>query len=287
MGLFKDKSVQESFDKNGFVCLPAIDADAAERLTKLYGSVNPASDTGIYSNLQDQPEDLNRRIGDEFKATFKDFIEEHFTDVQVSGSAYLVKQTGSGSQSQLHQDYTLVDEREQISVSIWCPMVDVDESNGCLQVIPGSHKMFSTIRSVNIPSIYLEFEDKLEKYLTSVPVKKGTAVVYAHNLFHGSKPNLTDQIRIAAVLSVASNKADLLHYFKQDKDVLQVEVDESFYYKTMPAYRTEQTLVGVKKQGTFPFQKDKILNKSQVYSKLESSFRETKKKRGILQRLFG
>ncbi len=287
MGIFKDKAIQQEFDTKGFVCLPALNAEQIEEITRLYSEVKPKSNPGIYSNVQDQPKELNRKIADTIKGAFSEFIATHFQEVQIAGCSYLVKQSGEGSQSEMHQDYTLVEEDKFTSLSIWCPMCDVDENNGCLQVINGSHKWFSALRSVNIPSLYLGFEEQLTRHLTPVAVKAGTAVLYAHNLFHGSKPNLSSEIRISSTISIAPKQAKLSHFFKQKDHILQVEIDEDFYYTTMPIYRSEGRLVDIKPIQKLPLTLVNEVSNEKFYETAKVEHKTSSDLLGYLKRLFG
>ncbi len=246
MQMFKDTGNQRELDRDGAVCIPALNASQIAELTELYAEVKPVDATGIYSNIQDQPASLNFRINAKLIDAFRPFIEQHFTNVKVAGSSFLVKHAGGHSQSQLHQDYTLVDESEFLSLSIWCPLVDVDLHNGCLQVIKGTHNMFRhTLRSLNMPSLYLEFDERLEEHLTAIPVKAGTAVVYAHNLFHGSKPNASDETRFAAVVALTPETAETFHVLKNGENMDVLKVEDRFYCETVPTFRQTGKIRGV------------------------------------------
>ena len=48
---------------------------------------------------------------------------------------------GPAGEVALHQDITFVDESRYQSLGLWCPLTDVDTTNGCLHVIPGSHRL--------------------------------------------------------------------------------------------------------------------------------------------------
>ncbi|WP_421121231.1 phytanoyl-CoA dioxygenase family protein [Aquihabitans daechungensis] len=161
--------------------------------------------------------------------------ERLFADGYLAGASFLVKGTGADSASNPHQDWNIVDERVAQSLSIWCPLVDVDRDNGALVVIPGSHRLRASLRSIDSPSIYLDFTEELEPHLTVVEAAAGEAVLYAHNLFHGSKPNHSSETRVSAVTGVLPRRARHLHYRRAADERFEVlDVDRSFYMEGIP-----------------------------------------------------
>lgn len=101
-----------------------------------------------------------------------------------------------------HQDYTYWQCcKEPSLVTAWVAFTDVDVSNGCMQVVPRSHK-WGLVNANNF------FEQNLEKQqqeiivpenekFTTVPlVMKAGQVSFHHALtIHGSGPNSTDKPR--------------------------------------------------------------------------------------------
>ena len=85
-----------------------------------------------------------------------------------------------------HQDaiFTTMDAHHILQLTVWLPLCDATEENGCLQVSPGVHEE----RVVYWRGI--ERKDSV-----SVPMNKGD-VIFIHKLCpHGSGPNQTDGIR--------------------------------------------------------------------------------------------
>ena len=88
-------------------------------------------------------------------------------------------------------------------VSAWVALDDVDESNGCMSIVPGSHRWGNQISFVrSLPS----FEDIPEEFdghtieVVRRPVKKGE-VHYHHALtWHGSHANTSNRPRRAIAI---------------------------------------------------------------------------------------
>ena len=234
--LFRSELLAREFEENGFVVLPFLTEKEVNEIKQLFNKYKPREGNyHIYSNLEDNSPAVNLTIENKISEIFQRSIDSTFCNYKIYGGSYLVKGTGIDSATTLHQDWNIVDESTDTSLTIWVPIQDVDETNGCLQVIPGSHRWFSSIRSSNISSLYIKFESNIQKALVSLPVKAGTAVVFAFNLFHGSKPNQTQNLRKAVHLALVNQQAETIHYIRDtaNKKILKVRCDKNFLYKEM------------------------------------------------------
>lgn len=94
----------------------------------------------------------------------------------------------------LHQDdgYGTLDPAEDVTV--WTALTDTDESNGCLVVIPGSH------RHGVIPHAVSRLNPALREApgdgAVPVPLAAGEAVAFTGLTLHGSGPNCGDRPRV-------------------------------------------------------------------------------------------
>lgn len=235
---FRDPRLDDAFARDGVVCVPFLDPEQVDHLRRLWEQVRPPSLEGIYSNVHASDPEVNRRVDLEITQTFAAAASRLFDGAHLAGASFLVKGTGADSASTPHQDWNNVDELQAQSASIWVPLVDVDERNGALQVVPGSHRLRPSIRSLDTPSRYLDFDERLEPHLRCLPARAGDAVIYAHDLFHGSKPNLTGEIRVSAVSGVVPVGEQLVHHRRipGTTDGFEVlEVDRDFFFSGLPA----------------------------------------------------
>jgi ectoine hydroxylase-related dioxygenase (phytanoyl-CoA dioxygenase family) len=58
-------------------------------------------------------------------------------------------------------------------------------------------------------------EGEAAEYVIDLPIKAGTAVVFAMNVFHGSRLNLQNSPRPAMHLALTHKEAQLIHYLHQ------------------------------------------------------------------------
>jgi phytanoyl-CoA hydroxylase len=99
-----------------------------------------------------------------------------------------------------HQDLgVLMEEADAATIlSCWMAVTDATLENGCLQVIPGSHRRdlvdhCPTGRDLGIPDRLLTLEDA-----TPIPMQAGSVLIFGQNLIHGALDNATDdQVRIS------------------------------------------------------------------------------------------
>ena len=96
-----------------------------------------------------------------------------------------------------HQDLGVVNEEADDTdmLTVWFPLMDTDAENGCLQVLPGSHRgevltHCSGAQGLNIPSTILP-----EAEARAVPLPAGGALFLHRKTVHAALPNLSDRIR--------------------------------------------------------------------------------------------
>ena len=128
-----------------------------------------------------------------------------------------------GTEQPLHSDTIHFHSIPQLwMVGVWIAFEDMDESNGTLRVVPGSHKWgtydYNTLNFEHPDSIedgYTKNYTKYEHFVRSlikckkatempVRIKKGQALIWASNLLHGGIP-IKDSNR--------TRKSQAIHYF--------------------------------------------------------------------------
>jgi len=153
-----------------------------------------------------------------------------------------------GGEVPLHQNWAFVDEHKCSSVSIWCPLVDSNEENGTLQLVPGSHKRFGEIRGPMIPWELENIKNEIiNDFLVPMNTKAGNAVLLDDSIIHYSAINKTNALRLTIQLILIPEEMPSIHYHMNpaisNEDVNVLEVDHEFYMKFNPWKQPE----GVKK----------------------------------------
>ena len=100
-------------------------------------------------------------------------------------------------------------------LTAWVALIDVDEHNGCMEVVPGSHRWGlldeSDFFAQDLESLQRSIEEKSGHKFETVPcVLPAGAVSFHHCLtVHGSRPNLSDAPRLSLVIHM---QPDGTHY---------------------------------------------------------------------------
>ena len=82
-------------------------------------------------------------------------------------------------------------------VGAWFPMLDVDEQNGCLELIPGSHRngiLPHRLPDARAPMVHIAEED-LPGAPVTVPVRRGSVLFLHGCMVHRSLPNRSSTVR--------------------------------------------------------------------------------------------
>ncbi len=218
--VLRDDQRQQELDEQGFVILPLLGADEVQHLRELFvqstGGVVENTAYGMYIGLEETDLERKRALIQRLLGTILPRANEHFMDCKPHLGSFLVKAPGADSYTYPHQDWTFVDNPEYRSMTVWTALVDIDESNGALGFVPGSHAFFD--KPVGSPSPDFAtctqgHEAMLYEYLQFVRLKAGEAVVFDNRTIHGATPNRTEQLRLAVAIGMTPREAQLYHYF--------------------------------------------------------------------------
>ncbi|MCP4121536.1 MAG: phytanoyl-CoA dioxygenase family protein [Bacteroidetes bacterium] len=251
---FIDPELQEAFDRDGYVVVPFLNEAEIKHLRKVYDdALTGEFPTGFHSTMHSQSHEYRRLIDKEVQKVFVPKTEKYLDNYQPLVACFVVKEPGPNSGFDFHLDWSMVNEKEHISLTFWTPLIDTNAQNGNLWVLKGSHKLRDTIRGG--PGLFNYFcDDKSlsQSELVELPVKAGTAVVFDHKLWHGAPPNLGDETRPAINLALMPKEARSLHYNLAPNNQIEVfEVDADFYNRVLididPDYMKSIGFIDIKK----------------------------------------
>ncbi len=109
-----------------------------------------------------------------------------------------------------HQDeafYLKADDPEthsRVRMSVWVPLQDAHERNGCLWVVPGSHRWGIddwTWQDGGTCQKRINRHEYAEQHAIALPVQAGSVVLFSAWTWHHSKNNQTDRMRRAFIVS--------------------------------------------------------------------------------------
>lgn len=104
-------------------------------------------------------------------------------------------------------------------VSVWIPLVDVDEVNGCLQLIPFSHT-WGLIPCARNAQGHLEPVEDVEQRgnVETVSMQTGDILLFNQLTLHRSLPNRSDEVRWSIDLRYSPADQPLTYHVDPDYD---------------------------------------------------------------------
>ncbi|QAY75109.1 phytanoyl-CoA dioxygenase family protein [Sphingosinicella sp. BN140058] len=240
---FKDSDLQDAFTADGFVVVDLFDADTAAALLAHVlevsaGAFEPSEIGGnrltYYASVIDSDFEVRRRLFRLLAPAMTDAADRLLDRHRLVTAGIVAKKGGAGTLA-LHTDPTLTTDPDIASLTLWCPLVDVEEANGRLHVIPGSHKVSRQINGPGIPEYYWRYRDRIARHATALSLKAGQAVIFDGRLIHGSPPNTTERVRAAIMASFVPEEAQAL-LFTPDPDsagarLLMFDVGNGRYFE--------------------------------------------------------
>ncbi|MEH2059245.1 MAG: tetratricopeptide repeat protein [Nostoc sp.] len=230
-------SIDLELEDKGYTVIDFLEEDEVQSLIRFYreNSIpNDIIEPVVSSTICSSDLAYRQQVIQQAKKVFIPKLEILFPNHKVAICTFINKKTNKLSSGvTLHQDRSFADEINLKTFGVWCPLIDVNEQNGCFNVVQKSHLLNSTPRSSNgFPYSQEVLSIMKQNYLTNVPMKAGQALVYDNRLFHGSCPNSTNAERVALICVITHKKSPVLFYSRdsQNSNKLEVfEVDDMFY----------------------------------------------------------
>lgn len=200
--VFADAQLDEEFGRRGYVVCPLLAPHEIESLLQLHQALPPDQPADFYATVFSRDVDYRRRVSEGVGAALMPRLQSLLPEHELCFAVFVTKRAMSSSgRVPLHRDYWFADPRVDRAVHVWCPLVDVDQTNSCLQVVPGSHTLVDSPYAVNeYPPVFDRVKDVLHrKFLTDMPMTAGSALLYDSRLFHASGENRSGAVRPACV----------------------------------------------------------------------------------------
>ncbi len=199
-------------------------------LHSFYNKLNLHHDKTKPNYLYVEPE-KSREISETIKSIIHNRFNNFFSSGNLLGGVFMIKNPGQNKEVDFHQDWSLVDESAFSSYNLWCPLTDATEKDGALMLIDKSDKAGLPYRSASLPPLEISYSKKYEPYLKKFNFKAGDALLYNHNMFHGSNNNVSDKTRLAIACGIIPVAADFIykHWNEENKSIDSYKVDKEFY----------------------------------------------------------
>jgi non-haem Fe2+, alpha-ketoglutarate-dependent halogenase len=204
----------ESYWHNGFLTpIDVMTSDEAARYLHAFEEAERAA-WGTAGNTHDDPEGREwlRRPHHFHRWAFNltttarliDAVEDLLgPDIMLWDAKMFPKPPHSGSFVSWHQDATYVGLRPLDKVlTVWLALTDADEQNGCVQYLPGSHRLGQRPHAMKLADGNLLSRGQVVEYDTasqpavSAVLRAGQMVAHHMHVVHGSLPNPSSRPRV-------------------------------------------------------------------------------------------
>jgi len=230
--IFFDPQRRQDWLTQGYSRVPVLSRNEAAQLldellairsrAELEASDHCQKRPGCHSSFDDPNPEYRRRIFDIVRDTFMPRLATVIDDYRMTLGGIFVKTPGS-AEVPLHSDWTFTTDPDQVTLNVWCPLVDVDDSNSGLRLVAGSHRLFEHIGAPGVAPYFAGYEQELKERSALMDLRAGEAVIFDSNLLHWSRPNLSDDIRPAIAFICVPARATPAMYRKH-KDGRRFEV---------------------------------------------------------------
>jgi len=216
--IFLDQALQSEFEKKGFVRFPFLTNDEVDNLKEFYAQNPSVFEKGFHPTMFNPDIDYRIKMDEKIREITQPKLDLFLERYRALYGNFMLKEPGEESAMKLHQDWTYVDENKSQSLAIWFPLIDLNDTNGVLQLISGSQHINNIIRGPGIFEPYNEVHNYLiENCLESVYLKAGEAIVWDHRVLHCSPPNLSSDKRISVTAILVPKEEEVFHYWQADE----------------------------------------------------------------------
>jgi ectoine hydroxylase-related dioxygenase (phytanoyl-CoA dioxygenase family) len=225
--IFKDPKQTKFFNENGYVIVPFLSERQIQELLALYQKFYPDGVEGFFTTTFANNVEHREQVNSSIRSICLERTNELLENYQTFFSSFIVKAPGPKSELIMHQDMTLLDERMYTGTNIWCPLVDLTDQNGAIEVLPKSHRFFKTFRGSSIPDIYDNVVPEVKEIMMSCKLKAGEAIIFDQSIIHYSPPNLSDRERPVINTFVAHKDAQIkICYWDKESGKNEIEIFE-------------------------------------------------------------
>ncbi|MDA0786453.1 MAG: phytanoyl-CoA dioxygenase family protein [Proteobacteria bacterium] len=220
----------EFYRKNGYLIVT--DVLDADRLSRCRACIDGIAAEAASANQGDERFDLESghsldaprifRINapDRFYPEFRELVSDPVitgilepligSNIRLNASKLNMKPPRNGAPVEWHQDWAFYPHTNQDLLAVGVLLDDMDEENGPLLVVPGSHK--GPIYDHHIDGIFSGAIDRTKcdiDFASAVPLvaKAGSVTVHHVRMIHGSGPNLSRRGRRLFLMEFAAADA--------------------------------------------------------------------------------
>jgi ectoine hydroxylase-related dioxygenase (phytanoyl-CoA dioxygenase family) len=232
--LRSDKNIERLLDEKGYYHDNFLSETEVDFLLQKYieyssipsKTIDFAQNLGYYISVFDENIEKRKFINTVLKNIFTEKLKSILPNYKILYGNFMTKEP-NGSEIEVHQDFSFVDEKKNAAYNFWIPLQYTDCHNGGFHLIEGSHHAFNSYRSASIPHNITHYNELFKSIMQPVPVEAGDGLIFDHRLFHYSSKNLSTKTRIAVqMVLIPENCTPVMYYYNPDSDKKNLSVYE-------------------------------------------------------------
>ncbi len=202
--IIRNQELKAQIEGQGFSIQNLIPEKTIDALMAIFNKYHDIKNEkgGVFFSIFSQNLEYRKAIHEEISALLKPIIEPVFQNFKIVLNSFVIKISGEESEFYIHQDTTSLDEWKYSPLSLWIPLQDVNESNGCLGIVPHSKHFFFPYRGLSFPSPIDEIQSTIKHYLQPLKMKKGEALMFDNRTLHHSYKNTSGKPRISVICGI-------------------------------------------------------------------------------------
>ncbi len=230
----KNNALEETLNRQGYAVVDMLDRTAVSVFLEKYNSLFPKIDKtpGRFTTLQHTDKKTKNMVHTFIVEQMKNPLDLIFKDYIIPVSQFYTKKAHTAGDIDLHADSTLLlNHQLEPHYAIWIPLVDVNEANGCLTVVPFSHKEQTLFYGGSFVGRQEKYREFLRAYEIPIVLKAGQAIIFDNNLLHNSTANTTAEDRVCFTFRMTHTSSDYHSFInEQNNSNLAVYLESQDYY---------------------------------------------------------
>lgn len=209
--IIRDSTIKDGIEGKGYSIQSLIDDKMIEELSTLFFKNHNIQNTkgGMFYSIYSQDLAYRKFIHESITSILSPVLDKYFDGFKLVLNSFVLKISGPKSEFYLHQDTTGLDEWKFSPLSLWIPLQDVNEQNGCLGAIPYSQHFFTPYRSISFPAPFDNIQSTVKQYLQPLHMKAGEMLIFDNRMLHHSYSNNSGKDRIAVICGLFPKEAKL------------------------------------------------------------------------------
>lgn len=226
-----DSAQNLQLHKDGYIVIPFLSEVEVSELTNFFNNKIELQEGDFYATAHAKDIDLRMEMSNKIVEVIQQKVNSFFQNHELLGASFIVKSKNLSQVLQPHQDWNIVDESSYRSYNIWIPLVDLNDENGAILVMPQSHSWITNYRHSSIPCSFQEIHSQIWEAMKPLYLKAGEALIYDHALLHASMPNTTQINRIACACGIIPKGAPMRYYWNNNGIIEEYESSKDFFMK--------------------------------------------------------